>query len=95
MNAARDTPLHTLMAYSNRSDNAIIHCLCDADAHLDCVNALGKTPADITADKTEKGMLKSHMKPRLKCLCARLIQKCEIPYDNILTSSLVAFVEWH
>ena len=68
MNATRETPLHTLLAYSRPGNHAIVQRLCDADAHL---------------------------KLRLKCVCARLIQKCEIPYDSKLTPSLLRFVKLH
>ena len=95
MNATRYTPLHTLLAYSRPGDHVIIQRLCDANAHLDCVNALGDTPVDMTPDTSEKELLKSYMKLRLKCVCARLIQKCEIPHDNKLTPSWVRFVQLH
>ena len=95
MNAVRDTPLHNLLAYSNWSDLSVVRRLCDNGAHLDCVNALGKTPFDMASDPEEKYVLRSYLKPRLKCRCARLIQQCEIPYAGKLSSSLADFVELH
>ena len=95
MNAVRDTPLHTLLAHSNRDDISIIQRLCDAGTHLDCVNTLGETPIDITSNTREKEVLKGYLKLRLKCQCARLIQQCDIPYVGKLTASLIRFVELH
>ena len=95
MNAVRDTPLHTLLAHSNWSDLAVVRLLCDTGAHLDCVNALGETPFDMASDPQEKDVLRSYLKPRLKCRCARLIQQYQIPYAGKLSSSLAHFVELH
>ena len=95
MNAVRDTPLHTLLTNSKLGDLAVVQLLCDAGAHLDCVNAVGETSFDVASYTEEKELLKTYMKPRLKCRCARLIRQCEIPYAGKLTASLLHFVELH
>ena len=62
---------------------------------LDCVNALGELPIDLTSNLNIKQFLKSRAKFSLKCLCAKLIQKNSIPFHGKITASLVKFVEKH
>jgi hypothetical protein len=73
----------------------IVQLLCDADAHLDCVNALGETPIDVASNSYVKQFLKARAKFSLKCLCAKLIQKNNISFHGKIAASLVKFVEKH
>jgi hypothetical protein len=93
--AARDTPLHVFVFNSNIHDNTILQLLYDANAHLDCVNALRETPIDIATNSNVKQFLKVRMKLSLKCLCARLINQYDIPFHGKIATSLVKFVEKH
>lgn len=93
--AKRNTPLHVFVSNSRDNDEAILQLLCNANAHLDCVNDFIETPLDVAFDPKMKQLLKVKMKLSLKCLCARLIQKKNIPFHGIIANSLVTFVERH
>jgi len=96
IDAIRNTPLH-VFASNNESmcDESILKLLCDAGAHLDYVNSLGETAFDLTSNPVIKQLLKSQMYLSLKCLCARLIRKNNLPYHGEFSTSLVNFVEKH
>ena len=56
--------------------------LINAGAHLDPLNRNDRTPLDLAQTNTIQSLLKSkHTPSRLKCLCARLIVKEEVPYE--------------
>ena len=93
--AIRNTPLHVFTSNQSTCDESIFNILCDAGAHLDCVNALGETPADLALDPIVKQLMKSRMQLSLKCVCARSIQKNNIPFHENISVSLVSFVEKH
>jgi Fem-1 family protein b len=95
LDVVRNTPLHIFVSNSNNCDETIFQLLCDAGAHLDWINALGETPADIASNANIKQLLNIKMKLSLKCLCARLIQKNDIPFHGMISTSLVTFVERH
>jgi ankyrin repeat protein len=95
VDAVRNTPLHVFASNSRLCDKAILQLLCDAGAHLDCVNALRETPMDIASNSNTKQLLNAKMKLSLKCLCARLIQKNNVPFHGMISTSLVNFVEKH
>ena len=96
IDTARNTPLH-IVAINNKStcDESILKLLCDAGAHLDYANVLGEIPVDVASNLNIKRLLKSNMKLSLKCLCARLIQKKNVPFREKIAVSLVNFVEKH
>ncbi|CAF1384452.1 unnamed protein product [Rotaria sordida] len=90
------TALH--LACIQSTELAIIKCLVNAGAHIDCVNYYGVTPKDCSDNKTTRAFLDSKTFPhRLKCLCARLIADKRIKtteYD-LLTLQLNEFVLLH
>jgi ankyrin repeat protein len=96
IDAIRNTPLHVFVS-NNESicDESIMKLLCDAGAHLDYVNSLGETPFDLAIDPIIKQLLTRRMYLSLKCLCARLIQKNNIPIYGKFSTSLVNFVKKH
>ncbi len=94
-NVERNTPVHVFVSNSSDCDESILQLLCDANAHLDCANALRKTPMDMASNSNTKQLLKARMKLSLKCLCARLIQRNDIPFHGKIVNSLVNFVERH
>jgi ankyrin repeat protein len=94
-NILRDTPIHVFVSNSNDCNESILQLLCNAGAHLDCANALGETPMDLATDIHTRQLLKARIKLNLKCLCARFIQKNEIPFHRKISHSLAHFVEQH
>lgn len=94
-NAVGNTPVHIFVSNSSDCNEAILQLLCNADAHLDCANALRETPMDMASNLHIKQLLKARMKLSLKCLCARLIQRNDIPFHGKIVNSLVTFVERH
>jgi hypothetical protein len=93
--AVRNTPLHVFASNKSACDESILNLLCDADAHLDCVNASGETPVDLAYNLNTKQLFRSRTKLSLKCLCARLIRKNSVPFRQTIVASLVSFVEKH
>jgi len=94
-NTIRNTPVHIFASNSTDCNEAILQLLCNANAHLDYANALRETPMDMASNSHIKQLLKARMKLSLKCLCARLIQKNDIPFHGKIVNSLVIFVERH
>lgn len=77
-----------LFVVDNQQQKAIIELLVRAGAHVDCVNANGQTPLDIATNDETRNLLRSKQTlPRLKCLCARLINEQQLPFNNIWPSS--------
>jgi hypothetical protein len=95
IDAVRNTPLHVFASNKSTCDESILTLLCDAGAHFDYVNVLRETPIDVASNSNIKQLLKSKMKLSLKCLCARLIQKKNVPFQEKIAVSLVNFVEKH
>ena len=96
IDAIRNTPLHVFVSNSETTGSeSILKLLSDADAHFDYVNALGETPFDSATDPTIRQLLQIRMQLNLKCLCARLIQKINLPFHEHLSPSLVHFIEKH
>ena len=93
--ARRNTPLHVLVGNSSEPDEALVNLLCDRGAHLDCVNVLSGTALEIASSWKIKVLLKARMQISLKCQCARLIQKSEVPFEGRIATSLEKFVEQH
>lgn len=94
-NALRNTPIHVFASNSSDCDEAILQLLCDADVHLDYANALRETPMDLALNLNIKRLLKTRIRLSLKCLCARIIQKNDIPFHGKIGNSLVTFVARH
>ncbi len=96
-----NTPLHVLVRnVSSSTVLKMIDLLCDAGSHLDYVNNKRQTPFDSIATTIYRyktiERLKSKMTVfRLKCLCAQIIQRQQISYENILSTSLVHFIQKH
>ncbi|CAF3765502.1 unnamed protein product [Rotaria sordida] len=91
----RNTPLHIIASSKSAYNKCVLNLLCDAGAHLDCVNAFGQTPIDLATISDIKQLLKSRMKISLKCLCAQLIRKKNVPFHDKIAVSLINFVEKH
>jgi ankyrin repeat protein len=94
-----NTPLHILV--QNMSSTNVfktIDLLCDAGIHLDYVNNKRQTPLESVSPYRFKTIewLKAKMTVfRLKCLCAQIIQRQQLSYQNLLSTSLVNFVQKH
>ena len=95
MDAIGNTPLHALVGNSSEPDEALVNLLCDQGAHLDCVNAEGKTALDIASSPEIATLIRNRMQISLKCLCARLIRKNGVPFEGSVGTSLAKFVEQH
>jgi Fem-1 family protein b len=100
IDSERETPLHLIAQRKSDIDNVlfIINLLCDTgEAHRDCVNSRGQTPLESALNVHVKEHLRGKIGvDRLKCLCARLIRRREIAFQNNQFSSLlVNFIEKH
>jgi Fem-1 family protein b len=77
---------------------AIIDLLCNARAHLDVVNRKGQTPFE-SISSSEINIIQYLKKKmtvsRLKCLCARLIREQKFSVENVLSKSLLNFIQIH
>ncbi|UJR08057.1 hypothetical protein I4U23_012334 [Adineta vaga] len=99
-----DTALHIISRHWNLFENnvnssAIVEMLINSGAHVDCVNRDNQTPLNGAMDTDICTLLKSkQIPPRLKCLCARLVNE-----ENLLDShlsqqvgnALIKFVQLH
>ena len=90
-----NTPLHILVRnISSMNVLKMIDFLCDSGAHLDYVNEKRQTPLESVAAYRSKTIERLKAKAsvfRLKCLCAQIIQRQQLSYQNILSTSLVNF----
>jgi Fem-1 family protein b len=95
----RNTPLHILVRnMSSMNVFKMIDLLCDGGAHLDCVNNKRQTPLEsvsIYRLKTIEWLKTKITVFRLKCLCAQIIQRQQLSYENSLSISLINFVQKH
>ncbi len=95
----RNTPLHRLVQNSLSIDIImIINILCNFGAHLDYVNNQGQIPLELIGISQNEIIryLKEKMGVRrLKCICARLIQKESLQYQNLFSTSLISFTQKH
>lgn len=98
----KNTPLHTIVQcfcpIDSEIQKIITELLIHAGAHLDGRNVHGKTPFDLARDDTIRALLHSkESMPRLKCLCARVINDNRIPYNHIWseTTALNQFLNLH
>lgn len=95
----QNTPLHILVQSTPTLDVLIIiDILCKSGAHLDHVNNKGQIPLDLIPiyhhDIIQYLKEKMGVK-RLKCICARLIQKECLEYQEVLSMSLINFIQKH
>ena len=88
----RFTPLHTFISSAIDCNEAILNLLCDAGAHLDYGSRSGETPIDVAVNIRMKQLLMGRMTLSLKCLCARLIQKAKLPFEERISPLLATFV---
>jgi hypothetical protein len=99
LDANRNTPLHLVVQNCPSSTVSImIDLLRDAGAHLDYVNKKGQTPFESISPlkiSTMQCLKKRIDVIRLKCLCARIIRHQQFSIENILSKSLVNFVQKH
>lgn len=99
VNIDGDTPMHILVKNLLTTNLfKIIDLLCDAGAHLDYVNKERKSPLESIAayrvKLIERLKQKMNVVP-LKCLCAQRIRREQIVYENLLSNSLVNFLQKH
>lgn len=93
--STRNTPLHIIVSNKRPCDESFVNLLCESGAHVDYSNTVGKTPADLATTSSTRQVLTSKMNMSLKCLCARLIRKRNVPFAGKLGTSLAIFVEKH
>lgn len=103
MDSEGDTALHILARYSDEEEiMAIIDFLHKkAGAHTDFTNIYGVPPTDYhdtitdcAAARFRRLRQKFGVLP-LKCRCAQLVKYNKLPYQELLSSSLVKFVKRH
>ncbi len=99
LDANKNTPLHLVVQnFSLSTISIMINLLCNAGAHLDYVNKKGQTPLE-SISSLKIGTIQCLKKRidviRLKCLCARVIRHQQFSIENILSTSLVNFVQNH
>ncbi len=99
LDSNQNTPLHIIVQNHFTFDViVIIDILCDSGAHLDSVNNQGQIPIELISvfeneiiqHLTEKMGVK-----RLKCICARLIRKESLEYQELFSKSLIDFIQKH
>lgn len=99
LDSNKNTPLHVLAGQIPSSNVLkIIDLLCNAGAHLDYVNRNEKTPVEsvpLYHPMMIENLKKKMDISRLKCLCARVIRQQNFSIENILSTSLVSFVQIH
>jgi len=105
-NNAGNGVLHLLsMQPGSETRDATARLLVDRGAHLDMVNIVGMTAADLwflknTPEKKDVADLPDWLQegvPCLKCLSSRVIRRHKLPYDDgaILPAVLIPFVSLH
>ncbi|XP_055916595.1 protein fem-1 homolog B [Eupeodes corollae] len=100
----RNTPLHVLIS-SIRRDNTlvinqaekIIQLFTEAGAHLDAVNSLGLTPAQLASISSVSNMMVIYQNKSitLKCLAARSVAFYKLKYKSFIPKTLENFVQMH
>ena len=93
--AIGNTPLHIFALNCGVHDPAILDFLCQHGAHLDQANIRGETAIDLAEDLIVIDWFKSRVRYSLKCLCAQVIRKNHIPFQDRITESLVTYVQKH
>ncbi|CAF1595078.1 unnamed protein product [Adineta ricciae] len=100
LDANKNTPLHLLVQNDDVSDKTLsmMDVLYQAGAHMDHVNDKGQTPFELIPPDNV-GVVQ-HFKEilgvrSLKCICARLIQRERLHYDDTLSKVLTHFVQKH
>ncbi|XP_065219810.1 protein fem-1 homolog B-like isoform X2 [Planococcus citri] len=100
MDDFRNTPLHVIVCYQRSTNDfmtlhSIIIDLIDAGAHIDTVNASGKTPIEVATTGVAEIILRTQTKLNLKCLSAKIVQKYSIPYNGMVPKHLESFIRLH
>lgn len=100
MDNRRNTPLHIIVTYQKIvsdfiSLHSIIMALLESGAHIDCVNALGKTPLAASTTGVAEIILKSQSKISLQCMAAQSIRKYNLFYEGQVPKSLESFIQIH
>ncbi|RZC37495.1 Fe hyd lg C, Ank 2 and/or zf-C3HC4 3 domain containing protein [Asbolus verrucosus] len=99
VNAKNDvgsTPLHIATEPENYSD-WLLKLLLDHGGHIDQPNSRGVRPSHYIVDATRRSDVDVHILDyvNLKCLCANVISKFQIPYKNQIPKTLEYFVKLH
>ncbi|CAF1113190.1 unnamed protein product [Adineta steineri] len=96
----KNTPLHIVVQNETISNEiiSIINLLYHAGAHLDHVNNKRQTPFELIP--LFQNEVIQHLKQTidirsLKCICAQLIQRESLSYENLLPTSLINFIQKH
>jgi ankyrin repeat protein len=95
-NEAGSTPLHIATERENYSD-WLIKLLLLYGGHIDQPNSRGVCPLDYIVDVSKHSDVDVHVlnHVNLKCLCASVISKFQIPYKNQIPKTLESFVKLH
>ena len=75
--------------------HAIITSLIDAGAHVDVVNASGKTPMAKASTGVAEIILKSQQKLSLKCLSAQAVRRHGLSFMGQVPATLEHFISLH
>ena len=75
--------------------HAIITSLIDAGAHVDVVNASGKTPMVKASTGVAEIILKSQQKLSLKCLSAQAVRQHRLSFMGQVPATLEHFISLH
>ena len=87
-------PLHTAANNKPAKPN-VVSTLLDNGAHLDAVNAEGRTFGDLLRGQPLHEVVTVMKYSTLQCLAAKAIQKHNIPYEGQLPAKLSEFVALH
>ncbi|RZF44658.1 hypothetical protein LSTR_LSTR000610 [Laodelphax striatellus] len=94
-----NTPLHVIVRQHHANDfialHKIVNSLAEAGAHIDVVNAKGKTPFELATSGFAENVVRHHTKINLMCLAARVIQQNRVPYYGQVPQSLEEFIDLH
>lgn len=96
----RNTPLHRLMQNTSSMETIMIigDLFCEFGAHLDQVNNRGEIPLElipVTHDEIRRYLKEKMAVRQLKCICARLIRKQTLNYQEYFSNSLLNFIDKH
>ncbi len=99
LDSNKNTPLHFVVENNFSVDvMMIVNILSNFGAHFDHVNSQGQIPLELIPVSQHETI--QHLKTkmgvrRLKCICARLIQKESLRYENCFSTSLTNFIVKH
>lgn len=95
-----NSPLHMAVKYRRvvadfQTLHRIICSLLQNGAHADIVNKSGKTPFQSAATGIAEIILKSQIRPTLKCLAAQAVMRYGIEFQGQVPESLEPFIRLH